>query len=73
MNQNFVCKNCEHFSDIIILISCRCDVNTCDDEGWTPLRVAAMFNQPAILKALIASHMIKDKSNNTVIDYRGTC
>ena len=55
-----------------MLISYRCDVNTCDDEGRTPLRVVAMFNQPAILKALIergASHMIKDKSNNTAIDY----
>ena len=38
-----------------------------------PLHVAAMFNQPAILKALLASHMIKYKSNNTAIDYRGTC
>ena len=54
------------------MISYRCDVNTCDDEGRTPLHVAAMFNQPAILKALIergASRMIKDKSNNTAIDY----
>ena len=54
------------------MISYRCDVNTCDDEGRTPLHVAAMFNRPAILKALIergASRMIKDKSNNTAIDY----
>ena len=42
------------------------------DEGQTPLHFAAMFNQPAILKALIergTSRMIKDKSNNTAIDY----
>ena len=54
------------------MISYRCDVNTCDDEGRTPLHVAAMFNQPAYLKPLIergASRMIKDKSNNTAIDY----
>ena len=47
-------------------------MNTCDDEGRTPFHVAAMFNRPAILKALIergASRMIKDKSNNTAIDY----
>ena len=47
------------------------DVNTSDNEGWTPLHIAALFNQHAILKPFIVGHMIKDKSNNTAIDYSG--